>query len=476
MTAREAPKAAIQEVRLLERDVSLRMPFRFGVVTLTEACEAFVRVRLRLEQGREGWGTAAELLAPKWFDKNPRLTNEENMEQLRTALRVARELYLAERAPEAAFARFARRHGPQVEACRRLDLNPLIAGYGPALLDRAILDALFRLTGTSFYDGMRANLPAIDAVDFAPVADRFDFDAFLSGLSPQQTIHARHTVGLADPITEADQSAGERINDGLPETLEDVVEGYGHTYFKLKVAGDLDGDIERLGRIATVLDRIDEPYYASLDGNEQYDSVGEVVELWERIEGTPDLERLCRSILYIEQPIRRDVALSADVSELARGRPVIIDESDADFDAFPRARAMGYTGISSKTCKGVYRSLINAARCAVWNAETPGRYFLSGEDLTTQPGIAVQQDLALVSLLGLTHVERNGHHYVRGMSALSTAEQQGFRRAHPDLYREVDGETCLNIQDGRLAIGSLGCIGFAVGAEPDWSTMREMPR
>ncbi len=36
--------------------------------------------------------------------------------------------------------------------------------------------------------------------------------------------------------------------------------------------------------------------------------------------------------------------------------------------------------------------------------------FLSGEDLTCQAGLAVQQDLALVSLLGLSHVERNGHH------------------------------------------------------------------
>ena len=43
---------------------------------------------------------------------------------------------------------------------------------------------------------------------------------------------------------------------------------------------------------------------------------------------------------------------------------------------------------------------------------------MSGEDLTTQAGLSVQQDLALVNLLGITHVERNGHHYVDGMAAL----------------------------------------------------------
>ena len=36
--------------------------------------------------------------------------------------------------------------------------------------------------------------------------------------------------------------------------------------------------------------------------------------------------------------------------------------------------------------------------------------------ITTQAGLAVQQDLALVNPLGLTDVERNGHHYVNGMA------------------------------------------------------------
>ena len=100
------------------------------------------------------------------------------------------------------------------------------------------------------------------------------------------------------------------------------------------------------------------------------------------------------------------------MSALSRVKPVIVDESDADLAAFPSARALGYTGVSSKCCKGLYKSILNAARCKSWNAEAGGeRYFMSGEDLTTQAGLAVQQDLALVNLLGLTHVERNGHHY-----------------------------------------------------------------
>jgi len=61
----------IRDVRLRERDVRLRLPFRFGAVTLTEATEAFARVRVTLRDGRRAWGEAAEMLAPKWFDEDP---------------------------------------------------------------------------------------------------------------------------------------------------------------------------------------------------------------------------------------------------------------------------------------------------------------------------------------------------------------------------------------------------------------------
>ncbi len=56
-------------------------------------------------------------------------------------LRIARELYL-DAASDTAFGHFARHYRPQIERAGALDLNPLVANYGPALLDRAILDAL----------------------------------------------------------------------------------------------------------------------------------------------------------------------------------------------------------------------------------------------------------------------------------------------------------------------------------------------
>ena len=94
---------------------------------------------------------------------------------------------------------------------------------------------------------------------------------FLGGLRPGSDIAVRHTVGLVDPIVAADQKPGERVDDGLPETLEEVVRHYGCRYYKLKVGGNVAADLDRLTRIAAVLDRDAGDYRATLDGNEQYD-------------------------------------------------------------------------------------------------------------------------------------------------------------------------------------------------------------
>lgn len=468
----DAPAFTLRAIELFERPVRLRMPFRFGVVTLTECPQAFARAQVVLPDGRTAWGAAAELMAPKWFDKNLALSNEDNFAQLRSVLRMAREAYLSDARPATAFGHFARHHDAHAQAAAREGFNPLLASYGPALLDRAVLDALCRALDVSFYDAMRSNLAGIDAShpQFAamPVAE------FLAQLPPPAaSIHARHTVGLVDAITRADQA--ERIDDGLPETLEEVVQACGHRWFKLKVSGKVEADLDRLQAIAAVLDRSADPYFASLDGNEQYEDAQGVQELVRGIQGRPALRRLWDSILFIEQPIARKLALQVDLRAADLGKPVIVDESDGELESFVQARARGYAGISSKTCKGFYKSVLNATRCAVWNtAEGGARYFMSAEDLTTQAGLSVQQDLALVNLLGITHVERNGHHYVDGMAALPRTEQDAFLQAHPDLYERSHGAVRLRIREGEIALESLAAPGFASGAMPDFAAMQPM--
>lgn len=468
-----APRFTLVGTERREWPFRLRLPFRFGVVTVTHGRQAVVKARIRLGDGREALGVAAETLAAKWFDKDPRLTDAQNEDQLRRALELAEEATLAAGA-NTAFGHFADAWTVCEAACGAEGLNPLVAAYGRALLDRAMLDALLKAHGASFFAGMRANIGGMAPHAVCADLGGFDFAAMLRGTDPARTIQARHTVGLVDPITAADQP--ERVGDGLPETLEEVQAAYGHRYWKLKVGGDIGADVDRLCRIAAVLDRAP-GYRATLDGNEQYEDAEGAAALWRAMEAEPRLDRLRDSVLFVEQPVKRARALAVPMSALAASRPVIVDESDGPMDAFVTARAMGYAGVSTKACKGVWRSLVNHARCRAWNAEAgPGRFFMSAEDLTTLAGLCVQGDLALVALMGIGHVERNGHHFVAGFEGRPPAEAAAFASAHPDLYADAGHGPSLRIGGGMLAIGSLDTPGLGATVEPDHSAMAPMPK
>ena len=67
------------------------------------------------------------------------------------------------------------------------------------------------------------NVAGIGTTELTPDLAGFDLPRFLGGLKAGPDIAVRHTVGLVDPIVAADQKPGERVNDGLPETLEEVV-------------------------------------------------------------------------------------------------------------------------------------------------------------------------------------------------------------------------------------------------------------
>ncbi len=468
----DIPVFKVTGIAFFERPVRLRLPFRFGAVTLTEAIEAFVRARIRLANGREIVGATAELMVPKWFDKDPGRSNAENVDQLRVSLTLAREAYTSDATPRGAFSHCAAHYAACIAEGERQGLPALAAAFGPAEVDRAVLDALCRGLQISFQHAVRNDVVGFEPSLLAPDLAGLDARALLSALAPRSTVALRHTVGLADVISGHPRVAA----DGLPESLEEVIAAYRPAWFKIKLGGDISADVSRLIEVASLLDRLPE-YHVTLDGNEQFASVEAVGELMARVRSEPRLKRLLVAVTYLEQPLSRHRALVDDVATHAANVPLLVDESDATYDAFPRARDLGYAGVSSKSCKGLYKSLVNLARCHRWNAGVSApRYFLSAEDLTAQAGLALQQDLALAALLGIVHSERNGHHYANGMAAAPQAEQQAFLDAHSDLYERSHGAVRLAIRDGILALGSLSRPGFASGALPDWSALSPQPR
>jgi hypothetical protein len=448
-------RLAVRDIVFFERPVAFVRPFRFGAVVVNAAPQAFVRVEIELEGKGNFVGAGAEMLVPKWFDKRPHLTPEQTVSELRRSLLIARELYLTHSGFATAFGLHARCIAAQLEACAKEDIPPLAAAYGPAEIDKAILDALLRSAGVNFFDGMIGNIAGIDASLSRDLQDS-DIAQFLAARKPLERIAIRHTVGLDDKV----EGAG---------GVADAKENTGARYFKLKLNGDPEADAARLTRIGSELATLAYDYRVSLDANEQYADLAALGVLIGRLDRDSALQPIATKLLYVEQPMPRDITGQSPLGALAR-RDFIIDEADDSWDAFPAARALGYRGISSKSCKGIYKSVVNAARAAKWSAGEQ-KFFVTGEDLTCQAGLGVQQDLALGALIGVTHAERNGHHYVDGFADTPAPEAQAFLAAHPDLYRR-DGNTIrLSIHDGDLLTGSLLAPGFATSVHPDWQAM-----
>jgi hypothetical protein len=449
------PCVAVRDIAFFERPVRFVRPFRFGAVVINATSQAFVRAEIEVEGSGTSVGASSELLVPKWFDKRPQLAPEQTVAGLRRSLTIARELYLGVRGFHTAFGLHARCIATQVEACSVKDIPALAAAYGPAEIDKAILDALLRWCGVNFFEGMADNIAGIDARLTPDLRDE-DIAQFLRQRQRLERVAIRHTVGLDDEI----EGKG-----GVADTNQNA----GARYFKLKLNGDVEHDVSRLIRIGRELTAVPHDYRVTLDANEQYADLAALGALTDRLDRDSALAPIAAKLLYIEQPMPRDITARSPLGGLAC-RAFIIDEADDSYEAFPVARALGYRGISSKSCKGIYKSIVNATRAAKWSASGE-KFFITGEDLTCQPGLSVQQDLALGALIGVTHAERNGHHYVDGFGETPMAEAQAFMSAHPDLYVGDGNNIRLAIHDGDLLTGSLIAPGFASGAHPLWSAM-----
>ena len=453
-----APRLAVRDIAFFERPIDFVRPFRFGSVTITKATQIFVRAEIELEDGSTSVGGSAEMMAPKWFDKRPHLSAEESAAELRRALTIARDLYLTRDGFGTAFGLHVARIGAQVAACTKEDIPALAAAYGPAEIDKAVLDALLRAVGKNFFDGMAANVPGIDA-RLTPDLSGDEIATFLASRRRLDRVAVRHTVGMDDRV---EGKGG----------VADPDDNAGARYFKLKLGGDPLADTARLIRIGKELNKLPPDYQVTLDANEQYADLTALAALVASLDHDSALQPIAAKLLYVEQPMPREIFRQSPLGTLTR-LDFIIDEADDSYDAFPAAKALGYRGISSKSCKGIYKSVLNAVRAEKWSAGGE-KFFITGEDLTCQAGLGVQQDLALGAFIGVTHAERNGHHYVDGFSGTPDTEAEAFLAAHPDLYIRDGNVIRLSIHDGDLQTGSLTSAGFASGAHPDWAALKPL--
>ena len=463
----------IKEIDLRIQNMRTRMPFKFGISTMTAVPHLVLGMVLEAD-GRTARGFSADHLPPKWFTKNPEMPLEEEVGDMIAVIRHASDAALAIGPAPDPFTLWQALYEAQKPWGTERGFAPLLWGLGTSLVERAMIEAFCRLQGTNFGQAVRSNAFGL----------RFDaFSGALKDLEPADVLPSapitrtsvRHTVGLGDPLTRPDIPPEELCNDGLPQSLDDVIDTYGITYFKIKLFGDEARDFSRLKQTAAVIGERLNHYAFTLDGNENYGDMASFRAFWEALRADRDLAGFLRRLICIEQPLHRNIALDEEVRRHFDAwpdrPPFIIDESDGDVGDVQRAVEIGYAGTSYKNCKGVFKGLSNAAYLKYRSTLHPDReYVLTSEDLSNIAPIALMQDLAVLATLGVDHTERNSHHYFKGITVWPDEVQDTVLENHPDLFRvHEDGFPFMDIRQGRIRMESVTTSPFGVGFEFDSS-------
>lgn len=434
---------------------------------------AHVRMIVSDSRNRQTYGCSGDRMSVRWLDKRPGRSKAQKLRELVELCEQAREIYLAEPEFEDPFAKWLSCYQQIHAAGRVTDQEELTSAFAAALLERAMLDAVCRLEGEPIFNMVKENRLGFDPGAVLLELKGFALHEHLPA-EPLTKIHVRHTVGKVDPLLDRDVAADDRLDDGLPQTLEQYIRTDGPTKFKLKSSGDVDFDLARMKAIWNVLPRSDDTLI-TIDANEAYPDLEKLEQFVDGL--ASDIPGFFERLAYIEQPLPRALTLdkrtAPAIRRIAGKKTLIIDEADGTLTAFKQAREIGYGGCSHKNCKGFYKSLLNLS--LVKHYATKGeKLLLSGEDLQNMPIVPLHQDYAAVSLLGLEHCERNGHHFNYGLCMVSDRERRLAERYHSDMYRKQDGELFLNIEQGIVDVASLQCPGFGIRFMPDFHTMQPM--
>ena len=136
----------------------LRLPFRFGVVTLTQCPQAFVRARIELADGVKPRAASGRDDGAEVVRQEPGAVQRGQLRPAARGAALARDAYLADGAcahsPRSATSTRALRRARRLAGRRAARPQPADRELrAAALIDRAVLDALCRALGVSFYAG-----------------------------------------------------------------------------------------------------------------------------------------------------------------------------------------------------------------------------------------------------------------------------------------------------------------------------------
>src|SRR3954470_15565474 len=258
------------------------MPFRYGITSMTALPHCFLRTEVEIN-GRRTVGISADHLPPKWFTKDPNTSFRQDVAVMLEVIDSACAVAASTGRHRSVFDWWLHTYQGQLAWGGGWGHPPLLTGFGTSLVERAVIDAFCRAEGTTFGESVRRNDFGIKLGSVHAELEGSEPKDWLPA-QPLRSALSRHTIGLADFLTDAEIPAGERVDDGLPQSFEACIRAYGLTYFKIKIGGDAEQAVDRIARIADVIQREAKGEFAfTLDANENFKTVEALRELWERL-------------------------------------------------------------------------------------------------------------------------------------------------------------------------------------------------
>lgn len=297
-------------------------------------------------------------------------------------------------------------------------------------VDAALHDAYGRIHGKNSFDLLSKQFCNVDLSYFLDDQFQGEYADQYTLRKPSADLPLYHLVGALDPLTDADVTS--RPDDSLPVTLGEWIDADGLTHFKIKLAGDdLDWDVQRVISVEKVVAEHKTPkgvnsWFYSCDFNEKCESAEYVLEFLKRI--AEKSQAAWDRIQYIEQPTSRDLeaASAAKMHDVAKVKPVVIDEALVDYESLMRCRELGYSGVALKACKGQTESILAAAAAQKFDM------FLCVQDLTC-PGASFLHSCSMAAHIpGVAAIEGNGRQYCPGPN-------ERWARLYPELFSITAG-------------------------------------
>jgi L-alanine-DL-glutamate epimerase-like enolase superfamily enzyme len=427
--------------------VSTRMPLKFGSETLTTVTCARARVTMRDRAGRvaEGWGESPLSVQWAWPGELSFALRRDAMIEFCRLL--ARELV--------AFDCWG--HPLESGDAFLRDVLPILtrefnAGESPerwipqlaslvccAPFDLAVHDAYGRLHGASIYKTYTAEYLSKDlselfaSAESSPIDFRGLYPSAFMAAKPLTAIPVWHLVGGDDPLTAEDLCGTEPVDD-YPVLLSDWIDRDGLQCLKVKLRGhDAAWDVDRMLRTGRLAIEKNVRWLAA-DFNCGVNDPAYVIDILDKL--AVDAPETFRRILYVEQPFSHEVTVGGlDVSEVARRKPLLMDESAHNWELVERGRQLGWTGVALKTCK----TQTGAVTSLCW---------AKAHDMPV-----MVQDLTNPMIASISHAQLAAH--AETMFGLESNAMQFYpeaseieARVHPGLYRRRHGTITLSTIQG----------------------------